>query len=222
MQRFFARTLDGVTLADAIQNKGGVSIFSRSAAPADSRSDATTHGGFDDDGPTMTSVVMRALGVTAAAPEYDYQPNAALKDSDGAPGFHEVTPSALAGQAGSVSPAEPAALRAAAPMPFAPAAETHAPGETPIVETSAAQPEQPTPPPQPNRMVVEVAVAPRTGSPILDVLQASGYALAEDVGESRSPEGPKTAGRRTSTKTKRGKARAASSGETAGTDGAGK
>ena len=185
MQRFFGRAPDGTTLADAIANRGGVSIFSRSAAPVDSRSDATSHGGFDDDGPTMTSVVMRALGVSAAEPQYDYQPNAALNDADGAPGLDEVAPRALARQGAAGLPAEPGvALRAAvAPTPFTPAVETHAPGETPIVETSAAQQEQPTPPPQPHRMVVEVAVAPRTGSPILDVLEASGYIVADDAGE---------------------------------------
>ena len=171
MEKFFDLPRDGQTLRQAIVATGGAAIFSRAAAPDDSRSDATTHGSFDDNGLTMTSVVMRVLGVTTPEPQHDYQANAPLAE----PG---PEPPAAARAAAPTEP-EPAAFdgRAAAPA-FTPAAAVHPPGETPLVETAKAQTDQPSAPPQEEEALsIEVAVAPRSGSPILDVLAASGWSI---------------------------------------------
>lgn len=53
----------------------GTLIWSPSAKPADSRSDSASHGGFDDDVPTMTSVLLRILDRTSVEPGNEYVPN---------------------------------------------------------------------------------------------------------------------------------------------------
>ncbi len=86
MQKFFGRPLEKkhpeLTLEQAIRNRGGASIVSRSLAPDNSRCDASSHGGFASDRLTMTSVVMRALGLTSPRPENDYRPNTELTDAN--------------------------------------------------------------------------------------------------------------------------------------------
>jgi hypothetical protein len=176
MQRFFDQPLDGttMTLRQAISAVGGAAIFSRAAAPDDSRSDSMSHGGFDDDSTTMTSVVLRVLGHTAASRENDYQPNAALLRGD--------QPAAARPPTGQTSVRLPATA-----APLSPAAKTHEPGETPLVETAQPQEAQPVAPPQPSGLAPEVAVAPRSGSPILDVLQSEGWAPAGDAADDGAP-----------------------------------
>jgi hypothetical protein len=166
MARFFGRPLGGSTLLGEIQARGGASLFSPSARPADSRSDAASHGGFAGDAPTMTSVVMRALGRSAPAPENNYQPNAALAETEPA------TPAAL--------PRQPAAV------PAMVAAETHEPGEVPLAETAEPQTEQPTAPDAPVRLDPEVAVAPHSGSPTVDILLASGWRVGKPRSKGRA------------------------------------
>ncbi|MGH4026195.1 MAG: hypothetical protein ACRDRV_16600 [Pseudonocardiaceae bacterium] len=90
MQRFFDQPLKGHagrTLGQVIRDRGGAIVISPPAAPApaDSRSEARTHGGFAGDGPTMTSVVMRCLGLTIPLPENEYSSDAVLIDADRAP-----------------------------------------------------------------------------------------------------------------------------------------
>jgi papain like protease len=155
MERFFDDPLGdggGPSLQAEIVSRGGTCVFSRSIAPDDSRSDATSHGAFSRDRLTMTSVVMRAVGLTTPAPENDYQPNAALRDAEHASRL----------EAGSAGPAMVAAA-------------THAPGERPVVETAEPQTGQPTAPEQPAHLDAEVAVAPRSGRPVVDLLQAQGW-----------------------------------------------
>jgi hypothetical protein len=55
------------------------------------------------------------------------------------------------------------------------AAEVHEPGEQPLAETAEPQTEQPTAPHEPARLDPEVAVAPRSGSPVIDVLRSQGW-----------------------------------------------
>ena len=59
----------------------------------------------------------------------------------------------------------------------APAAEVLAPGQTPLVTSAEAPDATPEAPPKPgaDQPIPEVAVAPRSGSPILDILAASGW-----------------------------------------------
>jgi len=175
MERFFALALDGdgTTLRDAINAAGGAAIFSRSAAPDDSRSDTTSHGGFDDDAPTMTSVILRVLGRTSISPENDYQANAALLSEQPDMGERAAAPAAVSR---GLTP----------PQPFKPAAETHEPGETPLEETAQPQYARPKAPWQADGLAPEVAVAPRSGSSIIDVLQNEGWTLEDDSGAGAS------------------------------------
>ncbi|MGH2392768.1 MAG: hypothetical protein ACRDGH_04620, partial [Candidatus Limnocylindria bacterium] len=156
MQKFFGRPLEGKpgpTLAQAISNRGGASIFSRSVAPDDSRSDALSHGGFASDRLTMTSVVMRALGLASPRPENDYRPNAALTDANRVPVMGRRPPAPVI-------------------------AEVHSPGERPLVAIAETPSEQPVAPAQPG-IGIEVAAAPDSGSPVLDILLARGWRQAD-------------------------------------------
>ena len=76
-------------------------VFSKSpgAAPANARSESITHGGFDNDVATMTSMVRRVLDVPDAVPVVDYF-------EDAVPGFDRAAVG---------SPAAPAGTRAARP-----------------------------------------------------------------------------------------------------------
>jgi hypothetical protein len=168
MQKFFRLPLGAGaagTLEQAIRDRGGACIFARWVAPDDSRSDATAHGGFAGERLTMTSVVMRARGLASPRPENDYRPNAALSDADRAPAMGRGQPAPVM-------------------------AEVHDPGERPLVETGEPQTGRPTAPEQPG-IPIEVAVAPRSGSPVLDVLLARGWRMAEEQGD--LPEGVPTA-----------------------------
>lgn len=156
MQKFFDLPFDGqpgLALSQAIRDRGGVSVSSRSIAPDDSRSDALSHGGFARDRLTMTSVVMRALGLHSPRPENDYRPNAALIDANQIPAMESQRPAPVM-------------------------AEVHPPGERPLVETAEIPSEPPVAPTQPS-LRMEVAVAPHSGSPVLDILLARGWQQAE-------------------------------------------
>ena len=64
MQHFSQTKVGGTTLADAVAEIGGQLVWSPGTQPADSLTQASAHGGFDDDPDTMTSVVLRLLGRT--------------------------------------------------------------------------------------------------------------------------------------------------------------
>jgi hypothetical protein len=126
----------------------------------------------------MTSVLMRALGVKKLQPEYTYKPYAPLNLADQAPSLEEPAAQAVA--------AEPAA--------FTSAVEVQPPGEAPLAATAPAQLEQPAPPPQPQEVPIEVAVAPRSGSPVLDILHSYGWneveaAPVEEQAEAKAKKG---------------------------------
>jgi hypothetical protein len=160
MARFFDRPSGRSTLLGEIRARGGDCVFSPAALRDDSRSDATSHGGFAGNARTMTSVVMRILGRSTAAPENNYQPNAALTETE---------------------PVPPAAARPRQPdaAPAMVAAEIHEPGERPLAETAEPQTERPSAPTEPARLDSEVAVAPHSGSPVIDVLVAQGWRVME-------------------------------------------
>jgi hypothetical protein len=113
----------------------------------------------------MTSVLMRALGIKKLQPENTYKPYAPLNLADQSPSLDEPAAQAV--------PAEPAA--------FTSAVEVQPPGEAPLAATAPAQLEQPAPPPQPQEVPIEVAVAPRSGSPVLDILQSYGWNEVESA-----------------------------------------
>jgi hypothetical protein len=174
------------TLSAAIASTGGAMIFSRSAHPADSQCDARTHGAFDNDSGTMTSVLLRALNLDDPHQDHAFRENAALRDTG-----PSLVAAAQPGPASLAVPFEPLedvslppAMMSAAPPPAGSggameSAEAHPPGETPLVETSEPQVEVPTAPPDGPGILIEVADAPRTGSPILDVLISEGWEVKE-------------------------------------------
>lgn len=47
-----------------LEGRGGSVVYSRNSRPLPDASTATTHGGFDDDGPTMDSVLVRITGLS--------------------------------------------------------------------------------------------------------------------------------------------------------------
>ncbi|WP_216317591.1 C1 family peptidase [Deinococcus aestuarii] len=162
MQRFAQMEPDGggPTLLEEIEARGGAYVTSPSAEPDDARSDATTHGGFDDDAPTMTSVLMHVLNVRAATARMGYQRDAALDD------VLAVGARAAGGDG------EAEVLRAASPLPVT--STVGAPSQVPLGQTAEPRERRPLPPPS-RFPLLEVRDAPRTGFPILDLLESEGW-----------------------------------------------
>lgn len=196
MARFFDLPLEGSdsTLRQTIAGlPDAVMVFSRADTPDDARSDAASHGDFDDDTPTMTSVVMRALDVGDTALVQGYQPHAALHPFVCAPPLVDDMPSGLSSAAPLAALAAPPSQTAVeeggassspgtqpkeTAQPLEVAAATHPPGEEPVAETAEPQTGRPVAPqPDDNRPAVEVAIAPRSGSAIVDVLQYAGWKI---------------------------------------------
>ncbi|WP_102128458.1 hypothetical protein [Deinococcus planocerae] len=158
---------DGQTLREEIEARGGAYITARSDAPDDACSDATAHGGFDDDAPTMTSVLLRVVGKREASDVFGYQADTALLDQEtaevrladralrGARNLHQVAP----------------------PMPTASGVKP--PGETPLQQTARAWP------PSGGSGVASFPGedASPSGIAVLDVLEQAGWALQPPGGE---------------------------------------
>jgi hypothetical protein len=104
----------------------GEVVISPSEAPANSRCSAEHHGQFDDDVPTMTSILLRILGKTAVADKNVFRP------------FMEATE-----PAGAVPVAPPTAMAAAETQPLLRAAAAAAPGESPLVQEASPVPSVP-------------------------------------------------------------------------------
>jgi hypothetical protein len=211
------------TLRDVVTAAGGQLIEARSGAPVDARSDATTHAMLDNDPLTLTSVAMRAHGASGDPNRFSYQSNAALFDPGDAPwgpsGPRAPVPvgaaGAAPGSAGRTPAARPPVTRgatrgAAAPagppmmgatpsdQPLAAPAEVAPPGsDTPLVQAEPVlgRPQAPKTADQP---IPEVGSAPRTGSPIMDVLQSVGWSI--DDGSRRSTRSAPKAGAKARTK----------------------
>ena len=179
----------GATLLDEVRARGGELVVARSALANDARTDATTHAAFDEDTPTLTSVVMRILGVTTDPDKHAYQSYAPLRDSDDVP-WSAATGAVRAGgaapratratrttrggsRAGRRSGAAIAPEGAAGAIPR----EVAAPGVVPLTMAAEAPDARPTAPVSRTARgpLPEVAVAPRSGSPILDMLAATGW-----------------------------------------------
>jgi papain like protease len=170
---------DGKTVRQAVEAAGGRLIVARSGAPIDARTDATTHAAFDNDALTMTSVVMRARGEVGDPGPYAYQANAPLRDSA------DVTPWGASGEmlaqprvearrrTGRTRTVGGPPLTGAMPT----TAEISPPGEEPVLTAAESPTSPPSAPSTQQQIRPEVAAAPRTGSPILDVLQATGWSV---------------------------------------------
>ena len=88
LEKYWKHPIAGVTaesLLAVVGKLGGQLIVSPTGAPVESRTDARSHAGLDNDGLTMTSVAMRALGKSDDFTKYLYQPNAPLLHPDDAP-----------------------------------------------------------------------------------------------------------------------------------------
>jgi hypothetical protein len=153
-----------ISLREEIERAGGRVISSPSSAPeADSRSEATMHTDFDSNQATMASVMMRILNVKEPAPQYNYPAYASLYaiDADGSPLI--------------------SAPQAAGAEPSLQAAETHMAGTTPLMEMAEPQVQAPKAPPPADAEpgpIPEVAVAPHSEFPVVDILQAEGWRMA--------------------------------------------
>jgi hypothetical protein len=168
MEKFLDATpSDGgvMTLNQAIAKAGGLCIFSPTDAADALRSQATSHGDFDDDAATMTSVVLHALELDRLANGRTYQPNTALDPVPGAPSLDGFGPP---------SPLQPPA----GDLPVAVVAEAKPPGSTPVVVVGEPQRARPTAPADPGSPGVENAVAPHSGRPIVDALEQQGWKTA--------------------------------------------
>lgn len=82
MERFVDAEVGGTTVDKAVHDVGGSIIWSPSERPANSRSDSTSHGGFDDDSATMTSVMLRALGTSTSSEVARFQPHAQRREPE--------------------------------------------------------------------------------------------------------------------------------------------
>jgi hypothetical protein len=151
-------------LREEIEGVGGQVISApSSASEADSRSEATMHTDFDINPATLASVMMRIQNAKQPAPQYNYPAYASLYsiDADGSP---LISTPPVAG-------AEPLLQAAGVEMP----------GTTPLVNVGEPQIEAPkAPPPSPSEPgpIPEVAVAPRSEFPVVDILQGEGWKMA--------------------------------------------
>jgi len=169
MQRFMNQRLSELPgldnrasiLREEIERAGGRVISSPSAgSEADSRSEATMHTDFDSNPATMASVMMRILNVKELAPQYNYPAYASLYPigPDGSPVI--------------------AASPAVGVEPALQTVEANMPGTTPLVEMAEPQIQAPkAPPPAEPGPIPEVAVAPHSEFPIVDILQGEGWQM---------------------------------------------
>jgi hypothetical protein len=135
LQTFYAQPLapgETGTLNDLLAGKAEV-VISPQSAPADARSDAAGHGDFDDDVPTLTSVLLRMLNIANPQPQHTYKAHAAPLSA--VPASAQPNDTAPAGRAGAAK--KPRSRRRAAKT-LTRAAETSELGEQPAQVTEAA------------------------------------------------------------------------------------
>ena len=119
------------------------------------------HTDFDSNTATMASVMMRIQNVKEPAPQHNYPAYASLY-SIGADGSPLIPESQVVG-----TEALPQAV------------ETEMPGTTPLMEVAEPQLQAPkAPPPSEPGPIPEVAVAPRSEFPVVDILQGEGWQIA--------------------------------------------
>lgn len=82
MERFASTTVRGTSLTAALAEVRGDLVWAPRERPPVSRSAASSHGGIDDDGPTMTSVMLRVLGRESIADRTEFVTNAARTEPD--------------------------------------------------------------------------------------------------------------------------------------------
>ena len=65
----------GGTYADRVAAAGGDLVWTGAGTSPDEQSESTSHGGFDDDSPTMTSVMLRIVGEDSVTARRKYAPH---------------------------------------------------------------------------------------------------------------------------------------------------
>jgi len=156
MAHFAAAPVEGTRVAEAVAEIGGDLVWSPSGAPAQSRSDAVTHGGFDDDTPTLTSVLLRVLDRTTADRSTTYRAHTPL-----------VGPEPPASAPAAVAPPEHPEIVAVEPAGIVPVSHSAPPrGDAASAPVPRSEGESP-----------EIQVAPRSSSTVMDVLMRRGWRL---------------------------------------------
>jgi hypothetical protein len=82
MQRYADTNVGGTTTRAAVSAAGGTMVWSPSERPVNSRTDSTSHGGFDDNVATMTSVMLRVLGSSQLTDVATYQARAQRREPE--------------------------------------------------------------------------------------------------------------------------------------------
>jgi hypothetical protein len=134
LQRCLDTPLGGRTVAEVLNELNADLVWSPAHDPAKSRSMSDSHGGFDDDSATMTSVLLRILRADTPTPRFAYQEHVPLLVPDSAIPRH-----LLSGAAAPIAPAGPVAE--AAPTGTSPL--TRMAAQTPDAEQAAATEEIP-------------------------------------------------------------------------------
>ena len=147
---------------------GAAFISSPAVSPQDGRSDAIRHGDFEDDGFTMTSIVMRLLGSTKVDPFRSSTPLLGLGHVPG-----EKTPVVTASRI----------------------VDTQPPDKPPVVTTAEAHGSIPiVPPPGDGGDPPEIGEALPGGDHTATMLRLAGYPVLPN-GRKRRPEPPRTGSR---------------------------
>jgi hypothetical protein len=154
MAHFATAPVEGTSVAKSVADVGGDLVWSPSGTPAQSRSDAVTHGGFDDDSPTLTSVLLRVLDRTTTNRSTTYRPHTPL-----------VGPEPPASEPVAVAPAEHLETVDVEPAGTVPVSHSAPPrGDAAAAPVPRSEGESP-----------EVRVAPRASSTVMDVLVRQGW-----------------------------------------------
>ena len=138
LQGFYDQPIGGPgtpTFNSLIQGKVEV-VISPQSTPTHARSDAKGHGDFDDDVPTMTSVLLRVLGTTNAQAAHTYKPHSGPLAAAAAAPAPAAAETAKAAKSNGRKP--PKAKRRAGAKTLTRAAATGEPGEEPAQETEIA------------------------------------------------------------------------------------
>ena len=156
MAHFAATPVQGTSVIGAVADVGGDLVWAPSAVPTQSRSTATSHGGFDDDSPTLTSVLLRVLDREAADRTTTYRPYVPLRGPE---------------------PDERAAARAAEPVPEQLATVHAEPAGTAPVTRTASPEGGGSPPlvPRTGGESPEIGAAPSSSSTVMDLLVREGW-----------------------------------------------
>jgi hypothetical protein len=151
MERFQDQELPGgTTLRQALRKVRGELVWAPTGQPPGSRTDADSHGDFDDDAPTMTSVMTRILGHPEEPMErMVYAPDTSLLD--------------------------PADALDVPPPDAGETAEVRDAGAVPVTRTAAPQPADVDVPEVRQGRLPEEKVAPRSSSGVMDALLRDGW-----------------------------------------------